>query len=141
MSDQTRNNKATERRFFEEVWSKGNYAIVNELIAADYFDHDQGVPARGPAGLIQEVSLFRKAFPDLNFAIEDVIAEGDKVVTRITATGTQRGDLFGIPATGIRATISGVYISRYENGKAAEAWVRFDFNGLYRQLGSVPVRV
>ena len=141
MTDQTQPNKASERRFFEEIWSKGNYAIVNELIADDYFDHDQGVAVRGPAGLIQEVSLFRKAFPDLNFAIEDVIAEGDKVVTRITATGTHRGDLFGMPATGIRATISGVYISRYENGKAAEAWVRFDFNGLYRQLGAVPARV
>jgi len=139
-SEEETRNKMNERRFFEEIWSNGNFAVMNDLVAPDYIDHDSNNSSAGPEGLRQEVSLYRNAFPDLVFVIEDVIAEGDKVVTRLTATGTQKRDLPGIPATGKRVTISGMYITRYDEGRAAEAWVKFDFLGLYRQLGVIPTR-
>lgn len=140
MSEEETRNKANERRFFEEIWSKGNFAVIDDLVAPDYIDHDSNTSSAGPEGLRQEVSLYRNAFPDLVFAIEDVIAEGDKVVTRLTASGTHERDLPGIPATGKRVTMAGMYITRYEAGMAAEAWVKFDFLGLYRQLGAIPAR-
>lgn len=140
MSEEETRNKASERRFFEEIWNKGNFAVAVDLVAPDYADHDSSNSSVGPESMRQEVSLYRNAFPDLLFAIDDVIAEGAKVVTRITASGTHERDLPGIPATGKRVTISGIVITRYENGKAAEAWVKFDFLGLYRQLGAIPTR-
>ncbi len=140
MSEEETANKANERRFFEEVWNKGNFQAADQIVAADYIDHDAITSKTGPEGVRAEVSLFRNAFPDLIFAIEDVITEGDKVVTRISATGTHKGDLPGIPATGRRGAITGIVITRYESGKAAEAWVHFDFLGLYRQLGAIPAR-
>src|SRR2546423_10478011 len=108
MSGDEARNKGTERRFFEEIWNKGNFAVANDLIAPDYIDHDSSNAIGGPEGVRQEVSLYRNAFPDLVFAIEDIIAEGDKVATRITASGTHERDLPGIPATGKRVTIGGM---------------------------------
>ncbi|TMK24782.1 MAG: ester cyclase [Actinobacteria bacterium] len=140
MSEEEATNKANERRFFEEVWNKGNFQAADQIVATDYIDHDAITSKTGPEGVREEVSLFRNAFPDLVFAIEDVITEDDKVVTRISATGTHKGDLPGIPATGRRGAITGIVITRYESGKAAEAWVHFDFLGLYRQLGAIPAR-
>jgi len=140
MSEDEARNKKNERRFFEEIWNKGNFALAKELVAPDYVDHDSMTSGAGPEGVRQEVSVYRDAFPDVRFAIEDTIAEDDKVVTRLTATGTHRADLPGIPATGKRVTISGIVITRYANGKAAEAWFKFDFLGLYRQLGVIPTR-
>ena len=84
------------------------------------------------------MSLYRNAFPDLHFQLEDVIAEGDRVVSRITASGTHERDLPGIPATGRHVSVSGIVIARYEDGKAVEDWVSFDFLGLFQQLGIVP---
>jgi steroid delta-isomerase-like uncharacterized protein len=140
MSEDETKNKATERRFVEEIWNRGNFALAEELVTPAYLDHDSMTAGVGPEGVREEVSLFRNAFPDLRFAIEDMVAEGDKVVTRLTASGTHEADLPGIPATGKRVTISGIVISRYESGKAAEAWFKFDFLGLYRQLGVIPAR-
>jgi steroid delta-isomerase-like uncharacterized protein len=140
MSEEETRNMSNERRFFEEIWNKGNFAVANDLIAADYIDHDSSNSSAGPEGVRQEVSLYRTAFPDLFFAIEDILADGDKVVTRIVASGTHKGDLPGIAATGKPVTMSGMVMTRYKNGKAAEAWVKFDFLGLYRQLGARPAR-
>ena len=82
--------------------------------------------------------MYRKAIPNLHFSVEDQIAEDDKVVTRVTVTGTQQGDLPRIPAAGKQFTSSGIVIFRFEDGKAVEAWMEFDFLGLYRQLGAIP---
>ena len=113
MSEEETTNKANERRFFDEVWNKGNFQEADQIVAADYIDHNAVTSKTGPAGVREEVSLFRNAFPDLLFAIEDVITEDDKVVTRISATGTHKGDLPGIPATGRRGAITGIIITRY----------------------------
>ena len=86
----------------------------------------------------QVASLYRSAIPDLRFKIEQEIAEGDFVVQRITATGTQRGDLPGIPATGKYSAVTGVIITRFKDGKVAEGWSQFDQLGMLQQLGVVP---
>jgi steroid delta-isomerase-like uncharacterized protein len=85
--------------------------------------------------------MFRAAFPDLHFAIEDQIAEGDKVVTRYTFSGTQQGPLMGIPATGKHVSITGISIYRVVNGKMQAAWIEYDMLGLMQQIGMVPAAV
>src|SRR2546421_1614242 len=100
MSDQ---NKALARRSFEEVWNNGNLAVINELVAPNATFHDASVPGgkfTGPEGLKQFVQIYKGAFPDVRITINDQVAEGDKVVTRWTATGTHTGQLMGIAATG-----------------------------------------
>lgn len=140
MSEQETTNKAAARRFFEEVWNKGNLGVIDELIAPSHVQHDPNNPntAPGPAGVRQLVSLYRNAFPDAHFTIDDIFADGDKVVTRVTATGTQQRDLPGVPATGKHVSAVGIVIDRYENGKNVESWTVFDFLGMYQQLGVIP---
>ena len=94
-------NKATARRVPDEVFSQGNLSVVDELFAPDYVLHDPGILREELRGLEafkeQWVSMFRTAFPDLRIVIEDQVAEGDKVATRYTGTGTHQGELMGSP--------------------------------------------
>jgi steroid delta-isomerase-like uncharacterized protein len=132
-------NKALFRRFIEEIINQGNLAIVDELFGSDYIYHAPGSPEfRGPEGVNQFVMMYRSAFPDLHLTVEDLIAEGDKVVTRWTMRGTHRGELMGIPATGKQVSVPGIVISRFANGKIVEEWENFDTLGLMQQLGLVP---
>ena len=136
----TEQNKAMDRRVYEEVWNRGNLAVIDELVAANYVDHDpQPTGAlKGLEGLKQSVTMYRTAFPDVHFTIEDQIAEGDTVVTRWTARGTHQGPLMGIPPTGKQAMVTGVSITRWASGQVAEGWTNFDALGLLHQLGAVP---
>jgi len=131
-------NKANVRRVFEEGWNQGNTAVFDELFAADYLGHDPSGPIHGPEGFKQYYATYRAAFPDTHLTIEDQIAEGDKVVTRWTATGTNQGTLMGIPPSGKRVTITGISITRIANGKAVEDWVNFDTLGMLQQIGAIP---
>ncbi len=136
----TEENKAIARRQLEEVWNYGNLNVLDEYVAPGAPNHDPNVPiAPGPEGLKQVASLYRSAFPDIHFTIEQQIAEGDYVVQRVTATGTQRGDLPGIPATGKYTTTTGIVIGRFKDGKFVEGWSLFDQLGLMQQLGVVPM--
>jgi steroid delta-isomerase-like uncharacterized protein len=138
VSDQ---NKALARRSLEEVWNQGNLAVIDELVAPNATFHDPSVPGgkfTGPEGLRQFVQIYRGAFPDVRITINDQVAEGDKVVTRWTATGTNSGQLMGIAPTGKQATVTGVDIDRYEAGKVVEAWANYDMFGMLQQLGVVP---
>ncbi len=135
----TEENKAMVRRAVEEVFNKGNFAILDELFASDYVDHVAGAQeVRGPEGMKQFATTYRTAFPDLDITIEDQIAEGDKVVTRWTGRGTHQGELEGIPPTGKQATVTGIAIDRIVNGKVVETWDQFDTLGMMQQLGVVP---
>jgi steroid delta-isomerase-like uncharacterized protein len=139
MSEQ---NKALARRAIEEVWNQGKLAVIDELTAANAMFHDPSVPGRkftGPEGMKQFVQIYRGAFPDVRLTINDQIAEGDKVVTRWTATGTHKGELMGIAPTNKSATVTGVDIDRYQDGKVVEAWASYDMLGMLQQLGVVPV--
>jgi steroid delta-isomerase-like uncharacterized protein len=131
-------NKAIFRHYFEDVLNTGNLALVDELIAPNYVSHyptgyDFG---GGPEDVKQIVTMVRTAFPDVHFTVDDLIAEGDKVVGRWTFHGTQEGDFMGIPPTGRQATVMGIAIYRIARGKIAEAWVSWDAMGLMRQLGA-----
>lgn len=132
----TEDNKALVRRGFEEIWNRGNLAVIDEFIAPNYVDHEPTTTLQGPEAHKQFVLMYRSAIPDLHITIEDQIAEGDKVVTRWTARGTHQGPLMGIPPTGKQAVVTG--IDRFANGKAVEAWNNFDALGMLQQLGVVP---
>jgi steroid delta-isomerase-like uncharacterized protein len=136
----TEENKAAERRYYEEVWRKRNLAAIDELVAPEFVDHDP-LPGQGPGreGFRQAgPALAFSAFPDAQITIEDVIAEGDTVVTRWTCRGTHRGALMGIPPTHKQVTVAGIEINRYAGGQRVEAWRQWDALGLLRQLGAIP---
>lgn len=135
----TEDNEALVRRLYEEVFNRGDLSTVDGLLAADYIDHT-ALPGTspGPEGLKQFISMFRAAFPDLHFTIEDMIAAGDTVVVRQTYRGTHEGDLMGIPPTGKQVTITSIDIGRFAGGKLVEHWGATDSLGLLQQLGVVP---
>lgn len=132
-------NKAIARRIFEEVWGAYNLDKVEEYYAADLIDHNElpGFPP-GREGVKASVSMFASALSDNDIAVEDQIAEGDKVVTRWSSTATHTGELLGIPATGKRIKVTGINIDRFEGGKVVESWGEYDSMGLMQQLGVVP---
>jgi steroid delta-isomerase-like uncharacterized protein len=129
-------NKAVVRRVYAEVMIDGNLSVVPELFADDYVYHSPGSPdVYGPAGFTELVETYRAAFPDFRQAADLLIAEGDTVVSRWTATGTHRGELLGIPPTGKRVSFGGVVITRLAGGKVVEDWELADTPGLLAQLG------
>lgn len=137
----TEDNMALVRRSYDEVWSKGNLDTVDKLFATDYIIHNPADPPgkqRGPESVKQFVTMFRTAFPDASISVEDMISEGEKVATRYTWRGTQKGPLWGIPPTGKQATVTGIVISRFVDGKFAEEWGVVDMLGLMQQLSVVP---
>lgn len=133
-------NKNVVRRLVEEVWNKGNMTVIDELFTPNYTHHDASTPdlGRGPESEKKRATLYRTAFPDLRVTMEDIIAEGETVVSRWSCRGTHKGDLGGIAPTGKQLNISGVTIARLANGKIAEGWVNWDALGLMQQLGVVP---
>ena len=132
-------NKALVRQLLEDDISRGDAAVAERIIAPDFHDHTNPPGMRhGLAGHNAIVALFRAAFPDQWWRIDDLIAEGDRVVARVTMTGTHLGDFFGIPPTGRRVTVGGIHILRVADGQIAEHWGVNDDLGLMRQLGVVP---
>ena len=135
-------NKTLSRRFFEEVFGKGKLNVLDEIIAKDHVNSGPGTLPElptGPEGAKQLVTVYRNAFPDVHFTIDDQIAEGEKVVTRWTAQGTHQGELAGLPATGKSSTVTGIVVDRIVNGKIAESWGIFDEFGMMQQLGAIPM--
>ena len=132
-------NKAKVRRVWEEVMNKGNLAVADELMPANYIFHGPGgIDAKGPEGFKQYVTIYRTAFPDLHCTIEDMVAEEEKVVSRFTLRGTHLGDMMGIPPTGKKAEIVGIVMSRLAGGNEIEAWRSYDTLAMYQQLGISP---
>ena len=137
MSEQ---NKATAKRFYD-AWTSGELDAFDEIIAPNYQDHDTQNPnasTPGPAGAKRTAEMYRSAFPDSHFEIEQQLADGDYVTTRWTANGTQDGELMGMPASGKQVAVSGITIDRFENGKIVEGWTNWDTLGMMQQLGVVP---
>ncbi len=133
-------NKTFVRRFYEEVWGKGNLDVADELYAENFVDHnpvDPDLPS-GIEGFKQMVPMFRTAFPDMQFTIEDLIAKGDKVVSRLSIRATHQGEFMGIPPTGKQASITGIDIIRIVDGKMVERWGEVDMLRLMQELGVVP---
>ena len=116
-------NSALAYRYVEEVFNQGNLAVIDEIIDPAVVEHNP-FPGQAPgiAGEKQAVSMLRTAFPDLHTTIQDIITEDDKMVIRVTARGTQRGEFMGNPATGGEATMTEIHILRIANGMAVEHW-------------------
>jgi len=133
----TEDNKAHVRRGFEAVNQK-NLAVFDELLTPDVVFHSASTTMQGLEAYKQVLSVYVTAFPDLQFTIEDVIAEGDTVVVRYTTRGTHQGNFRGIPPTGKQVSGTGMFIDRLVNGKAVEQWINGDDLGLLQQLGVIP---
>ncbi len=132
-------NKALVRRYVEEVLNKKNLALIDELFAPTFIDHDASMPeAKGPAGVKRLAAMAHATFPDLHFTVEDMVTEGDKVVYRYTMRGTHQGDFMGIAPTGKQFAVTGIHIYRVGDGKLQEEWENWDMLGLMRQLGVLP---
>ena len=136
----TEEHKAIARRFVEEVINRQNVAVIDEIIAPDFIEHDELPPGTlpGPEGQKQYIGMFLAAFPDLHVTIEDLVAEGDKVVLYQTFRGTHRGEFMGTAPTGIQVTFPGVDIVRLAGSRFVEHWSVIDALGLLQQLGAVP---
>ena len=132
-------NKALVRRVFDDMWNKHDLDVLDVIYAPDVVNHElpPGMP-EGIAGTKAYFGMFMSAFPDTQMTVEDLIAEGDKVVARWTARGTHTGELMGIPPTGKQVTVTGVNIGRVANGRIVEEWGEFDMMGMMQQLGVVP---
>jgi steroid delta-isomerase-like uncharacterized protein len=137
----TDQNKATARRLVDEGFNRQNLKLVDEIFAKDAISHDPAQPnlSRGPAGAREAMEPYTKAFPDARLAIEREIAEGDYVVQYLRTSGTHTGPLGTIPATGKKTNVTGVIISRFQDGKIVETWSLWDQLTLMQQLGVVPM--
>lgn len=132
-------NKRAFRRTYEEVFNRGNLAVADEVVAPDFVDreeHPGNVP--GPEAVRTVATMLRTAFPDLNFTIEELVAEGDLVAGRVTMRGTHNGPLMGVPPTGRRVEQAHMHFVRFRDGMAVEHWGVRDDVGLLRQLGLMP---
>ncbi len=134
-------NKALIKRWFDEVWNNGRVDLIDEFRASDAVaagleegtTHSHG---KGPFEALY--GNLRAAFPDLRLSIEDLIAEGDSVAIRLTATGTHTGNAFGVRPTGKSVAFSGIIMARIVGGKIAQAWNSLDQMALLRQIGALP---
>ena len=133
-------NKAMVRRLYSELSGQQGQSVADELVAEDFVDHNPPGPdiAPGREGFKQVFAGFQSAFPDMSIMVEDQVAEGDKVVSRATASGTLLGDYMGMPATGKSFSIEVVDIFRFEDGQIAERWGQADTTGMLQQLGLAP---
>jgi predicted ester cyclase len=133
----TSQNKALVTRFLDEVYNKGNLDVADELVTANYLSHNElNLEVLGPEGIKSAAIMQRSAFPDLVTTIDDLIAEGDKVVVRGHDEGTHQGEFMGLPPSGARFMITWIDIFRIKEGKLVEAWLETNVDSFKRQLGS-----
>ena len=132
-------NKALVQLWFDEVWNKGREDAISEMFAEDGVVHglseDANHPLTGPKQFTPFHQRFRGAFPDIQVLVEDMIAEGDKVVARCTVRGKHTGDHLGIAASQSAVDFTGISILRVRDGKIVEAWNNFDFMRMNKQVG------
>lgn len=135
----TEENKATVRRFIEEVQNRHDIGALEKLFSPDYTDHSNisTLPA-SLDGTKQFFTMLFTAFPDIHVTLHDQVAEGDKVVTRKTFHGTHRGEFMGIAPTGKKIAVDVIDIFRFAGGKITDHWAVADMLGLKQQLGVVP---
>ena len=131
-------NKGLMRRWFEEVWNQGRVEAIHEMMSENCINHglseDPGQPLRGASGFLPFHTQFREAFPNIEVVVEDVIAEGDKVVARCSVRGKHEGDSLGMKATHAMVDFDGIAIARVKAGMFVESWNSFDFARMYKQL-------
>ena len=136
----TEQNKELFRRFVEEVFNRGNLSLTDEFLAPNFIEHEElppGIP-NDREGVKQLTTMLRSAFPDFKAKIEDIIAEGDKVVVRMTWSGTHQGEFMGIPPSGKSVSFGVIDIVRMARGKFVEHWGLMDSSMMMQQIGAVP---
>ena len=132
-------NQAIVERFLVEVLNQGRLATADEIVAENFVELDPLPGQRqGREGLKEIIAMLRTAFPDMHWSIEETIAAGEKVVTRFTWTGTQKGEFLGIPATGRAVSVKGVVIDRIVDGRMTDSRILMDNLGMMQQLGVIP---
>jgi steroid delta-isomerase-like uncharacterized protein len=132
-------NKEVIQSFIEDVINQGRLERANDLVKEDFVELDP-LPGQqqGREGLKAVLHALRSAFPDMHWVVKEMVAEGEKVVTRFVWTGTHRGPFLGIPATGRSVEVKGVVIDRLEDGKMADSRILMDTMSLMQQLGAIP---
>lgn len=132
-------NKARSRRFVDEIINKGNMAVALELVALDVVERDP-LPGQqqGRQGLIDVIAMMRMAFPDLEWTIEELVAEGEKVASYNIWRGTYHGEFFGVPPTGKQVMVPSMVFDRWVDGKLKETRIMMNVMSLMQQLGVVP---
>lgn len=131
----TERNKQVVTRFVEEVFNQKNLAALDEVVSSTFHSQEQDVEAAGVEVMREIIGAFWTAFPDGHLSIEHILAEGDKVMTWATFTGTHLGQLEAIPPTGKKVAVKDVDLWRLEDGKIVETWTHFDMPGLLQQIG------
>jgi steroid delta-isomerase-like uncharacterized protein len=132
-------NMARNLQFYQEVVNAGDLDRINDFIAEDYVEHESfpGLP-QSREGVKQFFDMMRTAFPDVHFDVEFMLADGEKVVSYITMTGTHKGEFMGMAPSGKAFSIESIDIVRIVDGKAVEHWGVTDVMGMMQQLGAVP---
>jgi steroid delta-isomerase-like uncharacterized protein len=136
-------NKVIARRFVEalqEFFRSGDADLLDSVLAENAVQHISGMPPEVQSfqGFKQLLPTLRQSFPDTLFEVEGLVAEGDKVAFRLIWSATHQGELFGIPPTGNRATVTEAHIFRIADGKVVERWGEWDALGMMQQLGAIP---
>jgi len=135
----TESNKQVMSRFLEFI-NTASTALAQELISPDAVFHVPGRadPVKGPEGYLEIIAMMRSGFPDIQWTLEEVIAEGDKIAARFTMRGTHKGPFFGVPATGKVIQVQAMNIYRLSDGKFVEERGQPDLLGLLQQIGAIP---
>ncbi len=131
-------SKQLIRRFYTEVVNGGDYSNLDSFIATDYVDHNAAEGGRGPQVVRMHLEAIRMTLPDFTIQIEDILAEGDYVITRVTGRGTHLGEWMGIRPTGREVRLKGINIDRVERGRIAEHWGEADTISMLVQMGVDP---
>ena len=131
--------KGRIRDFWDAAWNRGDLSAVDSLIAPNYVRHSIDPEPRDREYVKESILSLRAAFPDLRSTIEDMVAEGDKVVTRWSAEGTQLGEFLGFPATGTHIVTEGVLIARFDDGQIVEEWATWNALDVLRDLGVIHI--
>ena len=129
--------KAIER-YCSEVWGQGQAATIDDIFTPDHVRHGPDIEQggfQGNDGHKELMGLYRTAFPDLTVPAEAIIGDGDVVMTRWTATGTNTGPMLGAAPTGKTMNICGFWMHRFEGDKIAEEWAIWDTQGMLQQIG------
>ena len=132
-------NKQVIKAFFEDILNSGNLDRANDMVHENFIELDPlSGQQQGREGLKAIIAHMRSAFPDMHWVVSETVAEGEKVVSRFTWTGTHRNTFLGIPGTGRQVEVKGVVIDRLESGKMADSRILMDTLGLLQQLGALP---
>jgi steroid delta-isomerase-like uncharacterized protein len=132
-------NRQIVETYFSEAWNKGNVDVLDQLLADDYINHTPSTPnpSKGAKGLKPIVLAIRKGFPDLHYEIKELIVTKDRAIARVVMTGTNTGQLFGMPPTGKKINVNQINIEKIINGEIAEHWRVTDEFSMMKQLGAL----